>query len=195
MQVIFDAAIPTSVGRETVPGLRIRQRLQAPDGTVHRIPIDPRRPDAHTIIGALQFVIDQFGRDPRVRAVTVSILRSRVNNDLEAHARTINNWVVNRMVYLPDPDGGEFIQTPAVLLNTIERDGRAYGDCDDHVVLLAAMLNSIGIRAKAAGVKLFGSDVYNHVVVEYQLNGRTMVLDPCAKVGGTPFYGERLTVA
>lgn len=194
MQVIYSAATPTSVAREQIPGLRIRRRLQAPDGTVHRIPIDPRRPDAHTIIGALQFVIDQFGRDPQVRAATVGILRSRVNNDLEAHARSINNWVINRLVYLPDPDGGEFIQTPLVLLNTIARDGRAYGDCDDHVVLLGAMLNSIGIRAKAAGVKLFGSDVYNHVVVEYPLNGRLVVLDPCAKVGPTPLYRERLTV-
>ena len=96
------------------------------------------------------------------------------------------------MVYLADPDGGEFIQTPLVLLNTIGQKGFAYGDCDDHVVLLGAMLVSIGIPARAVAVKLHGSDVYNHVVVEYLCQGQPILIDPCAKTVPTPAYRDRL---
>jgi transglutaminase-like putative cysteine protease len=99
---------------------------------------------------------------------------------------------MQKMVYLADPDGGEFIQTPLVLLNTIRQKGFAYGDCDDHVVLLGAMLTSVGIPARAVAVKLHGSDHYNHVVVEYPLNGTTVLIDPCAKTVPTPHYRDRL---
>jgi hypothetical protein len=41
-------------------------------------------------------------------------------------------------------------------------------------------------------VKLHGSDHYNHVVVEYPLNGTTVLIDPCAKTVPTPHYRDRL---
>ncbi len=177
---------------QSAPKVPIRRNLLAPDGTVHRIPLDPKAPDAWSIISAIQFVIEQFGRDPRIRAATLPLLTSRINNDIRSHANTVAQWVMRKMVYLPDPDGGEFIQTPLVLLNTIAKKGVAYGDCDDHVVLLGAMLTSIGIPARAVAVKLHGAAHYNHVVVEYLLNGQPVLIDPCAKTVQTPAYRDRL---
>jgi len=174
------------------PRMPIRRNLLAPDGTVHRIPLDPKAPDAWSIISAIQFVIEQFGRDPRIRAATLPLLTSRINNDIKSHANTVAHFVMQRMVYLPDPDGGEFIQTPLVLLNTIGKNGVAYGDCDDHVVLLGAMLTAIGIPTRAVAVKLHGSTHYNHVVIEYLLNGEPVLIDPCAKRVPTPAYRDRL---
>ena len=170
----------------------IRQNLLAPDGTVHRIPIDPRAPDAFTIIASIQFVIDQFGRDPRIRAATLPLISSRINNDIRNNANTVAAFVMRKMVYLADPDGGEFVQTPLVLLNAIGQKGVAYGDCDDHVVLLGAMLVSIGIPARAVAVKLHGSDHFNHVVIEYAYQGQSILIDPCAKNVPTPAYRDRL---
>lgn len=180
---------------QTAPRIPIRENLLAPDGTVHRIPLDPRAPDAWTIISAIQFVIEQFGRDPRIRAATLPLISSRINNDVRNNATTIANWVMRKMVYLADPDGGEFIQTPLVLLNTIGQKGFAYGDCDDHVVLLGAMLTSLGIPTRAVAVKLHGSDVYNHVVIEYMAQGQPILVDPCAKNVPTPNYRDRLVVS
>lgn len=180
---------------QTAPRIPIRENLLAPDGTVHRIPLDPRAPDAWTIISAIQFVIEQFGRDPRIRAATLPLISSRINNDVRNNATTIANWVMRKMVYLADPDGGEFIQTPLVLLNTIGLKGFAYGDCDDHVVLLGAMLTSLGIPTRAVAVKLHGSDVYNHVVIEYMAQGQPILVDPCAKNVPTPNYRDRLVVS
>lgn len=193
MQVVFDTPRRNAgVRYQMAPRIPIRANLLAPDGTVHRVPINGSAPDAWTIIAAIQFVIDQFGRDPRVRQESLPLLRSRVNNDIQSNARAITQWVMSRMVYLADPDGGEFITTPIVLLNQIRQKGFAYGDCDDHVVLLGAMLVSIGIPARAAAVKLGGGEWYDHVVIEYPLNGRMVLVDPCAKSGQQVSYAERL---
>jgi hypothetical protein len=194
VQVIYnETPIPYNGTRyETAPRIPIRENLLAPDGTVHRIPLNPKAPDAWTIISAIQFVIEQFGRDPRIRAATLPLLTSRINNDIKSHANTIAQFVMSKMVYLADPDGGEFIQTPLVLLNTIGKNGFAYGDCDDHVVLLGAMLTSVGIPARAVAVKLHGADHYNHVVIEYLHKGEPVLIDPCAKTVPTPRYDDRL---
>ena len=175
-----------------VKRIPIRQNLLAPDGTVHRIPINLNAPDAHSIIGALQFVVEQFGRDPWIRQFAIQLLSSRRNNDVQGHARVLIQWVKSHMIYLADPDGAEFIQTPTVLLNVIAAKGTAYGDCDDHVVLLGALLTAIGIPARAAAVKLYGSEYYNHVIIEYQVNGEWVTCDPCAKGVPTPNYNDRL---
>jgi len=195
MKVLFNDPQEGAVTRQVAPRLPSRLSMALPGGTVTRIPIDERNPDAWTIISALQMVVDQYGRDPRIRQATVGLLTSRANNDAWAHVTQVFRWVVNSMTYLADPDGGEFVQTPVVLLNQIASKGRAYGDCDDHVVLLGAMLVSIGIPARVAGVKIGGAGWYNHVVIEVPRNGEWMVLDPCAKQTPTPKYGERLVVA
>ena len=197
MRVVYQPptqSLASEPSYQTAPRIPIRENLLAPDGTVHRIPLNPTAPDAWSIISAIQFVIDQFGRDPRIRAATLPLLSSRINNDVRNNATTIANWVMRKMVYLADPDGGEFIQTPLVLLNTIGQKGFAYGDCDDHVVLLGAMLTSVGIPTRAVAVKLHGSDVYNHVVIEYLANGQPILVDPCAKTVPTPAYRDRLVV-
>jgi hypothetical protein len=54
------------------------------------------------------------------------------------------------------------------------------------------MLTAVGIPARAVAVKLHGSDYYNHVVAEYPLNGKTVLVDPCAKTVATPHYRDRL---
>lgn len=194
MRVVYPPtqALAGEPNYQAAPRIPIRENLLAPDGTVHRIPINPRAPDAFTIIASIQFVIDQFGRDPRIRAATLPLISSRINNDIRNNANTVAAFVMRRMVYLADPDGGEFVQTPLVLLNAIGQKGVAYGDCDDHVVLLGAMLVSIGIPARAVAVKLHGSNHFNHVVIEYAYQGQSILIDPCAKNVPTPAYRDRL---
>ena len=194
MRVVYPPtqALAGEPNYQAAPRIPIRENLLAPDGTVHRIPINPRAPDAFTIIASIQFVIDQFGRDPRIRAATLPLISSRINNDIRNNANTVAAFVMRKMVYLADPDGGEFVQTPLVLLNAIGQKGVAYGDCDDHVVLLGAMLVSIGIPARAVAVKLHGSNHFNHVVIEYAYQGQSILIDPCAKNVPTPAYRDRL---
>jgi hypothetical protein len=136
-------------------------------------------------------VVDQFGRDPFVRAAALRTVTTHLNN--ADHTRDVYTWVVSHMVYIPDPDGAEFIQSPRVLLDTIQLKGRAFGDCDDHVVLLGSLLNSLGARSVVAGVKLFNSPLFNHVIILLPRPGQEpIVLDPCAKDAPPPKYGEFL---
>jgi hypothetical protein len=182
-----------NVVRTTTRRLPVRLKATMPDGVVVPIPIDTSRPHAMTIIAALQLVVDTWGRTPLLRETTITTLHSRADNDRRSHVRSVSTWVKEKMRYLADPDGGEYVQSPAVLLRRIREAGFAYGDCDDHVVLLGAMLTSIGIRARVAGVILGGGALFNHVVIEWQDGHEWTVVDPCAKTAAPPFYGQRLT--
>lgn len=177
------------------PRLPMRLNATMPDGMVVPIPIDQSRPHVMTIVAGLQLVVDTWGRTPLVRERTLHVLSSRANNDVSRHARAVEMFVREKVKYLADPDGGEYIQSPAVMLRQIDRAGHAYGDCDDHVVLLGAMLTSIGIPVRVAAVKLGRTELFNHVVLEWRRGDRWMLADPCAKGAVPPFYAERVIVA
>lgn len=177
------------------PRLPIRLNAMMPDGVVVAIPIDQTRPHVMTIVAGLQLVVDVWGRTPFVRERTRLVLNSRVNNDVLMHERAVEMFVRQKMKYLADPDGGEYVQSPEVLLRQIDRNGHAYGDCDDHVVLLGAMLTSIGIPVRVAAVKLGRTELFNHVVLEWRRGDKWIVADPCAKGAVPPFYAERVIAA
>lgn len=162
------------------------------DGRVQMMPLDEGRPDAYSIISQLQFLIDQFGRDPGVRAAAERIVTTRINNDVRRWMNTLTEWVRNHLTYVMDPDGAEYFQSPLVLLNRIFSGQNAYGDCDDHVLLLGALLVSVGIPVVVNGVKLPGATHFNHVILQAIVNGRAVDIDPVAKGMCPPTYSERL---
>ncbi|MEI7479786.1 MAG: transglutaminase domain-containing protein [Actinomycetes bacterium] len=177
---------------------RIQSRVQtlgaptATDGTVVGYPIAGDRPDAESIVQHLQSLVEIFGRHPDVRAAALRIITSTKDNDQPHHAAMLLGWVRSRMVYLADPDGAEWFISPLVTLATLAAGRPAYGDCDDHVLMLGSLLQSIGIPVVVQGVKLNGPN-YDHVMLAALINGRWTDMDPCAKGGmATPFYGDRL---
>jgi transglutaminase-like putative cysteine protease len=164
----------------------------ATDGRVQYIPLDESRPDAYSIVTQLQMFVDQFGRDPGVRAVAEKIISTNINNAVDVHVRTLTNWVKEHLIYMADPDGAEYFQSPLVMLQRIITEGRAYGDCDDHVMLLGALLVSVGVPVVVQGVKVNGADHYNHVILSAMVNGRPVDIDPIAKGICPPPYQDRL---
>jgi len=165
---------------------------RAIDGTVQMVPLDESKPDAYSIVAQLQAYVDQFGRDPGVRAAAENILRTRTNNNVSMHVRTLTDWVKNHLTYMMDPDGAEYFQSPLVLLHRIFSSGNAYGDCDDHVLILGALLVSVGVPVRVMGVKLNGAPNFNHVILQATINGKPMDIDPVAKGVTPPHYAERL---
>lgn len=162
------------------------------DGRVQLMPLDESRPDAYSIVSQLQFLVDQFGRDPGVRAAAERIVTTRINNDVRRWVTTLTEWVRNHLTYVMDPDGAEYFQSPLVLLNRIFSGQPAYGDCDDHVLLLGALLVSVGVPVVVNGVKLPGATHFNHVILQAVINGRPVDIDPVAKGVNSPTYSERL---
>jgi len=191
MNVLFNPSVqPIQVVRTglSVSAVPVNQ----PPGTVTRIPIDESRPDASSIIATLQMLVEQFGREPWIRAVAESLITTRVNNNILVHINTLADWVQTHVTYVMDPDGAEYVQSPVVLIQRIASTGTAYGDCDDHVLLLGSLIYSLGIKVKVAGVKLPGALIYNHVMLMCPVNGQWLDVDPCAKDGPPPHYSDRL---
>jgi hypothetical protein len=54
-------------------------------------------------------------------------------------AESILYWVRRHMVYTPDPPEVEHVKWPSALFDEIRRLGHATGDCDDYVMLYAAI--------------------------------------------------------
>ena len=150
------------------------------------------------IIRELNKLAGRYGQSPVVRFAAVSQMNGIGDDAQEQQAERLNTFVKNSVTYLNDPCEGEYVTSPVQLLKGILAHGQVFGDCDDHVLLLASLLKSIGREAVIAGVKLDNPDGtqspdYNHVVVLAWVRGAWRVLDPCAKSGDVPAYVDFLT--
>jgi len=171
--------------------------LTQTDGGIILFPLDPAYPDSHSIIAWLNELVVMFGRDPDVRAYTERILPTTLfDNDILGYLRAITAFVKENVKYVSDPEGTEYVISPLVLLQRIEQQGLARGDCDDHCLLHAAMARSLGINERIIGVKQGPQSTYfDHVIVEAPVDGQTIDIDPCAKIAPQPTYLEKLIAA
>lgn len=83
--------------------------------------------------------------------------------DFSGQVRAVQTWVKNNIRYLRDHITAEMLIDPVLLLQT-----RA-GDCDDHAMLVAAMLMSIGFPARFVAVGMESPDCFEHVFTEVKL--------------------------
>ncbi len=167
-------------------------RLTPGETQVVRLPLGDRE-DAPQILAYLNAACEQYGRSPWIRELTQSIIPPFTgNNDQAVILGAIAAFVRDRMRYLPDPEGGEYFIDPLALLSQIQERGYAWGDCDDHVMLLNSMARSVGFETRAAGVHLHDPVLWDHVISQVNLFGRWIDIDPCVKTNETPEYREKL---
>ncbi len=92
----------------------------------------------------------RFGaQSPRIRALAIRIIREAgvPPNDKRGEIDAIHGWVMGHLRYVNDPLWMETISYPEHLA-FVQRDG----DCDDHVVLEAALLGAIGVRTRSVTI-------------------------------------------
>lgn len=101
-----------------------------------------------------------------VRDLALKIVRRNGNKDYIGEVKSIHAWVKKNIRYVKDIRGIETVQTPE---KTIEI---GQGDCDDHSVLVATLLETIGhmTRFKAIG---FAPNIFQHVYAETMLGPQT----------------------
>lgn len=101
-----------------------------------------------------------------IRKLTLSIVKNNANKDYIGEVKSIHRWVKNNIRYVKDIRGIETLQTPE---KTVEI---GQGDCDDHAILVATMLEVIGhpARLKAIG---FMANTFQHVYTETKLGAKT----------------------
>lgn len=182
------------VSQPAQPAKEVTGQVRLPPMRVRRFALSG--PDSVAILRLLDRFKKGYARSPIAREHAVSILQAACvpNNNIEAQVFFITKHVREKMTYVRDPNGAEYIVSPLRLIASIKNSGSAYGDCDDHALLLNTLLTSIGVETRFLGVKIGGSDVYNHVVCSANVRGEWKDIDPCAKKGDEPQYQERLVI-
>ncbi len=135
---------------------------------------------------------DVYGTLPAIRRAALLVTGSAADDDQRDQVAKLAAFVRRALVYRQDPVNSEFMQTPDVVLLEINATGQAYGDCDDHVLLFAALCESLGVSCDIAGVKTPGSDTVNHVIAIAHPAGDFCEIDLCAKRGWQPEYPEKM---
>ncbi len=113
----------------------------------------------HQEIELLKAIVNEHKIKPQYRALATKIINSFPcqHKNYDCYVFAIARWVRDNIKYIKDITGYETLQTPD---NTIKIGG---GDCDDHAILVATLLESIGIKAtfKIVGEK----GRYKHIYV------------------------------
>jgi hypothetical protein len=111
--------------------------------------------------------------DPIIRKLALNILlKYRVpSNYYVDEAMAIGDFVKEKVRYVRDPNGIEYIQDPVDLIKQIS-DGTAQGDCDDMALLTATLLLAIGHEPYFRAIRYSaGIGNFNHIyVVVYERN-------------------------
>jgi len=169
-------------------------RLQPGQAEVFQLPLSAGE-DAPQILGYLHNLSVQFGKSPYIRQFTVNgLLRAAGvgNNDQGRQAETVLNFVRRALTYVRDPVESEYVISPIELLAQIQAGQLAYGDCEDHCLLLNSMLASVGFPTRFVATTLDGADWYNHVISSVFVGGRWVDIDPVAKGIMQPDYYEQM---
>jgi len=136
----------------------------------------------------------RYQSNPAVREFTVSILGQVGQNDKAGQIRACNEWVKSHVTYVNDPEGVEYLTSPLRFIDKYMRGEQLFGDCDCHCLLLGSMLGSLGFIIRFVGVKMAGTDDFNHVVVGVENDTQLQLVDPCAKREPQHDYQELLLV-
>lgn len=115
----------------------------------------------------IRALVEQAKRDPWVRERAAQVVAHVEQKDTRGEIAAVFDFVRDRVRYLRDPysaQGLELFTTPRRMLEDIDR-GTASGDCDDHVILASALLESIGYRTRYR-IGGMPPDRYRHIWLE-----------------------------
>ena len=130
-------------------------------------------------------LVDAALRDPVVHRQAVEIVRHVPSHDSLGELRAIFNWVHGNIRFTNDPPLKEMLIPPAQMLQIRS------GDCDDFVMLGAALAGSVGFRTRAVTVAADHAQPgeFSHVYLEADLDGEWIPMDaarPGAQFGLAP---------
>lgn len=127
-----------------------------------------RHPGLGGVLSTMRALTAEGSSDPRIRATALHITRDLApdasgnpnRRNRRAIAEAVYAWVVKHVHFANDPHGVEMLQKPHVTL------GFAAGDCDDHSILVASLLEALGVPTR---FRLWGlGDQPSHVLPEFQ---------------------------
>lgn len=117
-------------------------------------------------------LVRQYRKTLPVRQLALAVIQSVPGHkNFGGMAAALCEWVKQNIQYVRDVRDVETLQTPVKTL-----EFRA-GDCDDQATLLAALLESVGFRARFVAIKLNPLGPFEHVYTEVNLGTRWWPLE------------------
>ena len=155
---------------------------------------------AESVASSVIKLIKNFKDDPNIilfsRRITSELYSYRKGKEYRLYSElsecfALYYFVYSKVRYVRDPYKKEIIFTPLLLLQQLEKYGKAFGDCDDQTALLGALLASLGyaVRCQLVGIERF-SHIYPEVFIPSL--SRWFVVDPIAKDSEVRDFLERI---
>lgn len=126
-------------------------------------------------------------RDPSVRLLAEEIVSELGSKDYVSEIAAIYYYVLNHTRYANDPRTVELVRRPERIVAELIRGKTPSLDCDDLVVLQAALLLSLGREVRIVTIafrktQYRGEVQYSHVYLQVKepSSGKWIVLDPVA---------------
>lgn len=110
-------------------------------------------------VSMIEYEIQQGKRDPNIRRIAGRVLKNVPSRDWRAEAVALFEYTRDKIRYTRDPAGVELFQSPSRALD------HGIGDCDDQVIFLGSLLQSVGYPVILRVIGLKGSDHYQHIYI------------------------------
>lgn len=105
-----------------------------------------------------------------VRNQAIEIVSYLPSKDFKSELDAIYHWVRDNIRFVRDVRGVETLQTPEATLRL------GAGDCDDHVMLIQALAESVGFVTRSHAVG-FRPGHFSHVLAEVKFGKRWVPLE------------------
>lgn len=107
-------------------------------------------------LGMMMQLIVAGSRHPNVRDMAFKIMRpDKLKPSTSIYA--LREWTRLVVPFVRDPVTAEALTDPVAMVDRIDVEGRAPGDCDDAAMLVAAMALAVGFRARLVVVGFKGT--------------------------------------
>lgn len=125
-------------------------------------------------ISSIRTLVDRYSVDWDLISLSREITRQCNERDKLGEADALFMWLKNNIKYYHDPIEAELLQNPLITIQ--ERAG----DCDDMVILLAAMNKAIGNDIAYVTISLPGENEFSHIymIVICRITGEVKGYDP-----------------
>lgn len=110
--------------------------------------------------------------DIKVRHLAENILSSAgvASKDYRGEVEAIQAWVRENIRYTRDPYFVETLISPAALIDSRQ------GDCDDHSMLVASLLLSVGFKPRFVAIG-YTPGTFEHVLTEVRLGTKWVTVE------------------
>lgn len=130
-------------------------------------------------VATIMRLVDDSLTDPLVVTTAQNIVRGVRERDRMGELRAVSAYVRSKVRYTNESI--ETLKTPRLMIQEIQKYGKAVGDCDDSVILWMALLKSVGHQVRAVVVSQRRDKAATHIYAEDFINGKWVTDDTIVK--------------